>query len=218
MASTHLWMLSISPWHTSGFILLHFSCTLSQSSKTPWEGTSYSPNFLFRWVLRCSIGFRSGDCAGHNKTSISWSWNQFLAFLQVCLGLLCCWKMMAPGSCHKMQGCFAGDPPESWYKGPHPFIQPPSTAYSPKLSKSLLQTPGFCQRMTVCLTNLSLISNLHWITDHFWDYFWDSFCDLNSNIADLGDPGLSLWGSLWLKIEGLYIHLLFNVAPLACIY
>ena len=51
------------------------------------------------------------------------------------------------GSCHKMQGCFTDHSPESWCKGPHPsshqsykYLQPPWTAYSPKLFNILLQT------------------------------------------------------------------------------
>ena len=40
---------------------------------------------------------------------------------------------------------------------------------------------------------------------------------LNSDIAKIWDPGLSLWGSLWLKIEGLYVHLSFNLTPF-CMY
>ena len=46
----------------------------------------------------------------------------------------------------------------------------------------------------------------------------DTFHNLNSDIADLQDPGLGLQGSLWQRIEGLYIHFLSDVTPLACIY
>ena len=38
-----------------------------------------------------------------------------------------------------------------------------------------------------------------------------------SDITEVWDPGLGLWRSLWIKIEGSYVHLSFNVMPF-CMY
>ena len=51
------------------------------------------PHFLSRIAQRCSIGLRSGLCAGHSSNSICfWIKNSF-AFFDVCLGSLSCWKI-----------------------------------------------------------------------------------------------------------------------------
>src|SRR3979490_718770 len=58
--------------HTLNQVLTHFSryiiplaSTLSHNSNIPPGGVSYSPNLLLMCSQRCSIGLRSGDCAGH---------------------------------------------------------------------------------------------------------------------------------------------------------
>src|SRR3979490_2266278 len=94
-ASILLGILSIKFWHTSAGILSHSASTLSHNSNIPPGGVSYSPNLLLVCSQRCSIGLRSGDCAGHcrrvNPSFLNHSW----AFLQVCLRLLSCQKMMS---------------------------------------------------------------------------------------------------------------------------
>ena len=45
---------------------------------------------------RCSIRLRSGDCAGYGSTQILLSSNHCVAFHDVCLGLLSCWKFIHP--------------------------------------------------------------------------------------------------------------------------
>ena len=96
-----------------------------------------------------------------------------------------------------------------------------------------------CQEMAICFTDIcsgtpisieSQIISVNFFHDHFhdsfcdsfWDHFHDSFCDqlhdLSSDITNFQDHGLSLQGSLLLKIEGLYIHLSSSITPLACIY
>ena len=48
---------------------------------------------LLELLPEVSMGLRSGDCAGHGRTSIPLFLNHSLAFLQVCLGSLSCWML-----------------------------------------------------------------------------------------------------------------------------
>src|SRR5258705_3866466 len=58
-------MLSISFWHVSGGISVHSFATLSHNSCTPVGGVSYCWSLALSCCQRCSMGFRSGDWAGH---------------------------------------------------------------------------------------------------------------------------------------------------------
>ena len=60
---------------------------------TPVEALSYPERCFLRWPQVCSMGLRSGDWAGQSRSLISCSSNQILALLEVCLGLLSCWKI-----------------------------------------------------------------------------------------------------------------------------
>src|SRR3984893_11732387 len=90
-------MLSTNSWHTEDSIFSHSTLPLHHNSNIPFGAVSYPWSLLFRCAHRCSIGLRSGDCAGHVRTSISFSWNKALAFLHLCLGSLSCWKIMSTG-------------------------------------------------------------------------------------------------------------------------
>jgi len=60
-------------------------------------------------LQRFSIGFKSGDCAGHSKTFTLLFSNQERAFLLVCLGSLSSWKSIgrSPFSCGQLRNWFA---------------------------------------------------------------------------------------------------------------
>ena len=96
-AWTLLGILSISFWHSSTDIPSHTTWILSHSSWIPLGGFSCLASLLFRQPQRCSMGLRSGDYAGHTMVPNSCSSSQSLTFLQVCLGLLSCWKMVSDG-------------------------------------------------------------------------------------------------------------------------
>src|SRR3954447_6141090 len=68
-AATLLGMLSIKLLHTSGEILPHSLTTCSHNSFIPLGSTSYPARVRFRCCHKCSMGLRSGDCAGHSSTS-----------------------------------------------------------------------------------------------------------------------------------------------------
>ena len=97
-ASILLGMLSIRFWHIFGLISFHSSTTLSHNSWTPLAGILYCWSCHLRWFQRCSIGFKSGDWAGHSSTWILLSSNNFFALLEVCLGSLSYWKILSSSS------------------------------------------------------------------------------------------------------------------------
>ena len=92
----------------------------------------------------CSIGLRSGDCAGHSRTVTRLSANHCLTIMAVCLGSLSCWKMYRPLMCNfrAAKGRFLARMstytsliiiPGMWYNGPTPFhpIQPQNITEPP---------------------------------------------------------------------------------------
>src|SRR5882762_3568045 len=85
-------MLSISFWHVSGGISVHSFATLSHNSCTPLGGVSYCWSWALSCCQRCSMGFRSGDWAGHFMGMMLLSENHLSAFFEVCFGSLSCWK------------------------------------------------------------------------------------------------------------------------------
>ena len=48
---------------------------------------------IFRYLQRCSIGFKSGHWLGHSRTFRDLSRSHSCVVLAVCLGSLSCWKM-----------------------------------------------------------------------------------------------------------------------------
>ena len=48
---------------------------------------------IFRFLQRCSIGFKSGLWLCHSRTFTELFWNHSFVILAVCLGLLACWKV-----------------------------------------------------------------------------------------------------------------------------
>ena len=97
-ASMHLGILSMRFWHTSDAILFHSSTNLSHNSCTSLGGLLYMQSCCLRCSQRCSMGLRSRDCAGHDRTLISLSSNHSVAFWDMCLGSLSCWKYRSPSS------------------------------------------------------------------------------------------------------------------------
>ena len=47
---------------------------------------SYFASCCLKCCHKCSMGFRSGDCAGHSKVRILWFISHSIALLEVCLG------------------------------------------------------------------------------------------------------------------------------------
>ena len=114
-----LGMLSISHWHTSGLILPHTFCTHSQSSKSPVGG----PHTLPTSSSYDSIGVQLDLDLEIVQAIVRPPYHGLgTNFGPSCK---CVWdhcpagRWCPGGSCHKIQGCFAGHPPESWCKGPH---------------------------------------------------------------------------------------------------
>ena len=97
-ASMHLGILSMRFWHTSGAILFHSLTNLSYNSRASLGGLLYMQSCHLRCSQRCSMGLRSRYCAGHDRTLISLSSNHSVAFWEVCLGSLSCWKYRSPSS------------------------------------------------------------------------------------------------------------------------
>src|SRR6266550_6640292 len=95
-------MLSIKFWDVSGGISFHSFATLSHNSCTPLGGVSYCWSLALRCCQRCSMGFRSGDWAGHFRGVILLSENHSSAFLEVCLGSLSCWKYRSSSAISKL--------------------------------------------------------------------------------------------------------------------
>src|SRR5258705_7460459 len=95
-------MLSISFWNVSGGISVHSFATLSHNSCTPVGGVSYCWSLVLRYFQRCSMGFRSGDWAGHFRGMMLLSENHWSAFLEVCFGSLSCWKYHSSSAISKL--------------------------------------------------------------------------------------------------------------------
>ena len=75
-------------WHISGGMEFHSSTNLFHKSCAPFGEVSYLWSCHLICSHRCSMGLRSGDCAGHGRTSILLSSNHCVAFHDVCLGSL----------------------------------------------------------------------------------------------------------------------------------
>src|SRR5882762_451557 len=126
-------MLSISFWHVSGGISVHSFATLSHNSCTPVGCVSYFWSVALRCCQRCSMGFRSGDWAGHFRGMMLWSENHFSAFLEVCFGSLSCWKYRSSSAISRLsklsstpssrisQYCSASITPCTYTSFPTPF-------------------------------------------------------------------------------------------------
>src|SRR3979490_58529 len=123
-----LGMLSISFWHVSGSISVHSFATLSHKSCTPLGGMSYCWSLALRCCQRCSMGFRSGDWAGHFMGMMLLSENHLSAFFEVCFGSLSCWKYHLSLAISKLSILSSPPPPkhqvippsmvDSWCGGP----------------------------------------------------------------------------------------------------
>ena len=89
-----------STWHAInhlrtiffGNFLYQVSVILSNNSFIPFGAVSYSLRRLFSSAHICSIGFRSGELAGHSRTLYSCWLRCSLITFAVCLGSLSCWK------------------------------------------------------------------------------------------------------------------------------
>src|SRR3979490_3086217 len=138
-------MLSISFWHVSGGISVHSFATLSHNSCTPLGGMSYCWSLALRCCQRCSMGFISGDWAGHFMGMMLLSENHWSAFFEVCFGLLSCWKYHLSLAISKLSKKCSPPlpPPKSHNTALHPCSPAPlsaspphSSPYTPKLSSS----------------------------------------------------------------------------------
>ena len=87
-----LGMLSTKFEHTWGGISFHSFWIQSQSSCILVGDVGYLASWCLRCDYRCSIGFRSGDWAGHTISWILLSWNHSVASLETYFGSLSCWK------------------------------------------------------------------------------------------------------------------------------
>src|SRR5262245_21858830 len=92
-APTRRGMLSISLVHSWVEIPSHSASTRAHSSSMLVGSFLYAASRCLRCCHRCSIGFRSGDCAGHSSTETPWAASHSRARREVCLGSLSCWKM-----------------------------------------------------------------------------------------------------------------------------
>ena len=103
-------MLSMSLWHVSEGIPFHSSTTLSHNSCTPFGGLGYCCSAFFKCIHRCSMGLRSGDCAGQISTWMWLSSNHCVASLEVCFGSLSCVDFQLPALCAACWGLTEGCP------------------------------------------------------------------------------------------------------------
>ena len=112
----------------------------------------------------CSIGLRSGNCAGYCRSLNPWFLNHSWAFLQVCLGSLSCWYMMSWGDLLQWAR-LSWSSSKIWmkrslsilpsilhaYSGPsqsmqpHSITDPPSNFTVPSTSLSLSPSPALFQ-------------------------------------------------------------------------
>ena len=95
-------MLSISFGHVSGGISVHSFATLSHNSCTPLGGVSYCWSLALRCCQRCSMGFNSGDWAGHFMGMLLLSKNHCSTCFEVCFGSLACWKYYLSSAISKL--------------------------------------------------------------------------------------------------------------------
>jgi hypothetical protein len=98
-----LCMLLYKFLHSSGVIEVQQSSISSYNSSTPLGCVSFWFNWCFKVAHKCSIGFKFGDCAGHFKRVNSYKLSQRCTLLDVCLGLLSCWKIKLVG--FKLYAC-----------------------------------------------------------------------------------------------------------------
>ena len=92
-------MLSISILHVSGVITVHSASNLLSSSSLDFAIVLYCESHILRWCQRCSIRFKSGDCAGHCISLMLMLSNHVVVFFDMCFGSLSCWNMMSVYAC-----------------------------------------------------------------------------------------------------------------------
>jgi hypothetical protein len=98
-----LGMLLYKFLHSLGVIEAQQSTTRSHNSNIPLGGLSYRFSRRLKVAHKCSIGFKSRDCASHFKTINSCKFSQWHTLLDVCFGSLSCWKVKLARS--KLYAC-----------------------------------------------------------------------------------------------------------------
>lgn len=88
------WACSQLDFYTPPLVFYPIPPALSPKAHVYQQQGPHKLSCHLRWCHRCSIGLRSGDCAGHFRTLMLLSLNHFEASFEVCLGSLSCWKMM----------------------------------------------------------------------------------------------------------------------------
>src|SRR5258706_3917526 len=124
-------MLSISFWLVSGGISVHSFATLSHNLCTPVGGVSYCWSLALSCCQRCSMGFRSGDWAGHFRGMMLLSENHLSAFWRCVLGHCPVGSTAHPQPSPDFQSSPPLPPPESHNTAQHPSPPAPLPASPP---------------------------------------------------------------------------------------
>ena len=141
----------------------------NKNSNIPLGGVSYSPNLLLMCSQRCSIGLRSGDCAGHCRRVNPWFLNHSWAFCR------CVWGHCLADICSSCMTLFMSLPCEPPVAST--LLSSPLTPFLQTSSMPLQQPfPLLSWNCTTCLTNSLEVSKHRSPPPTSYPFFCFFFC------------------------------------------